>query len=260
MRLLFLGDVVGKPGRRAIRSALPALREGGRYDAVIANGENAAGGFGLTPTVAEEFWQAGVDLVTLGNHTFANREIGPLLEKEPRIIRPVNYPAGAPGRGSGLLTLRDGSRLGVLNLLGRVFLEPLDDPFVAAERECAALRAQTPYLLVDFHAEATSEKLAMGWFLDGRVSALVGTHTHVQTADERILPKGTGYITDVGMCGPTDGILGVDRDLILRKFRTQLPVRFEVAGGPVSVNALALEFDAGGRTTWIERIRIDLAQ
>ena len=255
MRLLFLGDVVGKPGRRAVRTVLPELRARGRYDAVIANGENAAGGFGLTPSVAQEFWRAGVDLITLGNHAFANREVVTLLETEPRVIRPANYPAGAPGRGSGVFAVA-GRMLGVLNLLGRIFLEPLDDPFVVAERELAALRAETPFVVVDFHAEATSEKLAMGWFLDGRASAVVGTHTHVQTADERILPRGTGYITDVGMCGPIDGILGVERELVLQKLRTQLPVRFEVAGGPASINALALEFDEEGRTAWLERLRI----
>ncbi|MGE5549830.1 MAG: TIGR00282 family metallophosphoesterase [Bacteroidota bacterium] len=256
MRLLFLGDVVGKPGRRVVRAVLPALREEGRYDVVVANAENAAGGFGLTPSVAAELFDAGVDFITLGNHAFANREVMPLLDTEPRVLRPANYPPGAPGRGQVVFTLKGGLRLGVLNLLGRVFLEPLDDPFALAERALPGLREATPFVIVDFHAEATSEKIAFGWFADGLASAVVGTHTHVQTADERILPGGTGFITDVGMCGPTDGVLGVDRALVLHKFRAQLPVRFETASGPSALAAVGLEFDTEGRAIWIGRLQV----
>ena len=258
LRLLFLGDVVGKPGRQAIKSILRGLRAQGQYDAVVANGENAAGCFGITPAVADELFQAGVDFITLGNHAFANREAVPLLETEPRVIRPANYPPGAPGRGSAIYSIGHGLRLGLINLLGRVFMEPLDDPFVVAKRELAALRTKTPYIIIDFHAEATSEKSAFAWFVDGLASAVIGTHTHVQTADERIMPKGTGYLTDVGMSGPIDGILGIDRELVLRKFRTQLPVRFAVAGGPVAIAAVGLDLDADGHTAKIERYQFNI--
>lgn len=260
MHILFLGDIVGKPGRRAVSGMLPELLARGHYDAVVANAENAAGGFGLTRNAAEELFQAGVDVLTLGNHAFANREVLPLLEENPRILRPANYPPGAPGRGSGVFQVRGGGRLGILNLLGRVFLDPLDDPFATADRELSAMRSETPFLLVDFHAEATSEKIAMGWHLAGKASAIIGTHTHVQTADERILPGGTGYITDVGMCGPTDGVLGVEREIVLRKFRTQMPVRFEVAKGPVALAGLDLVLDADGRARTIERLLLRLSE
>lgn len=254
MRLLFLGDIVGRPGRRILASALPRWRERDGYDAVVANGENAAGGFGLTPGTAAEIFDAGVDLITLGNHAFANREIVALLESEPRVLRPANYPAGAPGRGAGVFTVGGGRRLGILNLLGRVFMEPLDDPFAMAPRELAKLRAETPYVLVDFHAEATAEKIAFGWHVDGLASAVVGTHTHVPTADGRILPGGTGYITDAGMCGPTEGVLGVDREIVVRKFLTQLPARFETAGGPAAMQGVRIELDERGKTVRIERV------
>lgn len=254
LRLLFLGDIVGRPGRRILASALPRWRERDGYDAVVANGENAAGGFGLTPGTAAEIFDAGVDLITLGNHAFANREIVALLENEPRVLRPANYPAGAPGRGAGVFTVGGGRRLGLLNLLGRVFMEPLDDPFAMAPRELAKLRAETPYVLVDFHAEATAEKIAFGWHVDGLASAVVGTHTHVPTADGRILPGGTGYITDAGMCGPTEGVLGVDREIVVRKFLTQLPARFETAGGPAAMQGVRIELDEQGRTVRIERV------
>ncbi|MGE5599278.1 MAG: TIGR00282 family metallophosphoesterase [Bacteroidota bacterium] len=254
LRLLFLGDIVGRPGRRILASALPRWRERDGYDAVVANGENAAGGFGLTPGTAAEIFDAGVDLITLGNHAFANREIVALLESEPRVLRPANYPAGAPGRGAGVFTVGGGRRLGILNLLGRVFMEPLDDPFAMAPRELAKLRAETPYVLVDFHAEATAEKIAFGWHVDGLASAVVGTHTHVPTADGRILPGGTGYITDAGMCGPTEGVLGVDREIVVRKFLTQLPARFETAGGPAAMQGVRIELDERGKTVRIERV------
>ncbi|MCL6614351.1 MAG: TIGR00282 family metallophosphoesterase [Firmicutes bacterium] len=257
MRLLFLGDVVGRPGRRALATLLPSWREEEQYDFVLANAENAAGGFGLTPSVAGELFRAGVDVLTLGNHAFANREVTPLLENEPRVLRPANYPAGVPGRGGGIFPFGE-ARVAVLNLLGRVFLDPLDDPFAVAEREVERLKATTPFVVVDFHAEATSEKVAMGWFLDGKASAVIGTHTHVQTADERILPRGTAYITDVGMCGPRDGILGVEREAVIRRFRTQMPARFSVAAGPVVVAAVGLHLASDGRALEIKRYQLHL--
>ena len=257
MRLLFLGDVVGRPGRRALAALLPSWREEEHYDFVMANAENAAGGFGLTPSVAGELFRAGVDVLTLGNHAFANREVTPLLESEPRVLRPANYPAGVPGRGGGIFPFGE-ERVAVLNLLGRVFLDPLDDPFSVAEREVERLKATTPFVVVDFHAEATSEKVAMGWFLDGKASAVIGTHTHVQTADERILPRGTAYITDVGMCGPRDGILGVEREAVIRRFRTQMPARFSVAAGPVVVAAVGLHLASDGRALEIKRYQLYL--
>ncbi|MGQ9779095.1 MAG: TIGR00282 family metallophosphoesterase [Bacillota bacterium] len=256
MRLLFLGDVVGKPGRRALAALLPSWRREERYDLVVANAENAAGGFGLTSSVAEELFRAGVDILTLGNHAFAQREVTSLLEREPRVLRPANYPAGVPGRGGDVFAVGE-KRLAVLNLLGRVFLDPLDDPFAVAEREVARLKETTPFVVVDFHAEATSEKVAMGWFLAGKASAVIGTHTHVQTADERILPGGTAYITDVGMCGPRDGVLGVEREAVLHRFRTHLPVRFSVAGGPVVVAAVGLEFGPDGTAREIRRYQLN---
>lgn len=254
--ILFIGDIVGKPGRYAVKSILPTLRRREGYDAVVANAENAAGGFGLTAPVAAELFAAGVDLITLGNHAFTQRNVAELLAGEKRIIRPANYPEGTQGQGSVIHECANGKSLGVLNLLGRVFLEPLDDPFRIALRELLALRETTPYCLLDFHAEATSEKIAMAWMVDGLAAAVIGTHTHVQTADERILPGGTGYITDVGMTGPTDGVLGVDRELVLRKFRTQMPVKFALAEGPVALDAVSLVFNTDGHTVKIERMHL----
>jgi metallophosphoesterase (TIGR00282 family) len=208
---------------------------------------------GLTPQTAGELFAAGVDALTGGNHTWAKREAYGLLDSDPRVVRPANYPPGVPGQGSTVIR-RGGAALAVLNLQGRVFMEPLDDPFRVARAEVDRLRELTPFVLVDFHAEATSEKLALGYFLDGKVTAVVGTHTHVQTADERVLPGGTAYITDVGMTGPRDGVIGMDRDAILQRFLLQLPVRFEVASGAVQFNAVLVEADASGRATSIRRI------
>jgi hypothetical protein len=255
VRILFVGDVTGKPGRRLLAGQLSALRRSRGIDAVIANGENAAGGAGITAGVAGELFAAGVDLLTGGNHSWHNREAYELLNAEPRILRPANYPAGVPGRGAAVLELPSGGRLGVLNLQGRVFMQELDDPFRAGRQQAEALRATTPIVLVDFHAEATSEKVALGWYLDGRVSAVLGTHTHVQTADERILPQGTAYITDVGMTGPRDGVIGMAREIIIERFLTQLPARFEVATGPVQLNAVVIDVVGDGRATAIERVQ-----
>lgn len=258
MKLLFLGDIVGRPGRRAVAEVLPRWQERNGYDLIIANGENAAGGVGLTPPILAELRQAGIDVVTSGNHIWAKKEIIPLLEEgiEP-LLRPANFPPGTPGRGFLVATARSGVKVGVINLMGRTFMEPLDSPFRVADSCLAALPPEVKLVLVDFHAEATAEKVAMGWYLDGRVSACVGTHTHVPTADERVLPKGTAYVTDAGMCGPTDSVIGVEVEIILRGFLTQLPVRHEVArGGPVVVDGVEIDVDPEtGRAAAIRRVR-----
>lgn len=256
MKVLFVGDITGKPGRRMLAAQLAALRRTHSLDAVIANGENSAGGMGLTAGVAAELFASGVDVITGGNHIWHNREAYALLDAEPRVLRPANYPPGVPGRGSGVFATGGGGRLGVLNLQGRVFMQELDDPFRVARDAAAELRAAAPAVIVDFHAEASSEKVAMGWYLDGLVSAVIGTHTHVQTADERILPGGTAYITDVGMTGPRDGVIGMARAAILERFLTQLPVRFEVASGPVQLNAVIVSLAEDGRATAIERLQV----
>ncbi len=242
MRILFFGDIVGRPGRLAVETVLSDWRD--RYDphVVVANAENAAGGMGITRGIAEELFETGVDVITLGNHTFSQRDAVPLLESEHRVLRPANYPAGVPGLGYGVFPTPAGP-VAVLSLMGRIFMDPLDDPFSTAETLVPLLRQQTHCILLDMHAEATSEKAAMAWMLDGRVSAVVGTHTHVQTADERVLPAGTAFITDVGMTGPRDAILGVDKDIIIRKFQNWMPARFEIAKGPALINAVYLEVD-----------------
>jgi metallophosphoesterase (TIGR00282 family) len=256
VRILFVGDVTGKPGRRLIAECLPALRRSRDLDVVIANGENAAGGRGLTAGVSKEMFAAGVDVITAGNHVWNNREAYELLDADPRILRPANYPPGVPGRGAAAITTAGGVRIGVINLQGRVFMQELDDPFRTARDLARELRAELPTVVVDFHAEATSEKVAMGWYLDGRVSAVIGTHTHVQTADERVLPDGTAYITDVGMTGPRDGIIGMARAAVMERFLMQLPVRFEVATGAVMLNAVLVTVAGDGRATAIERIQV----
>jgi len=255
MRVLMIGDICGRPGRRLLRAELPRLRREHDADLVVANGENAAGGVGITAETAEEIFAAGVDVITGGNHTWHARAAYALLDAHPRLLRPANYPPGAPGRG--VLTLEVGSRLAaVMNLQGRVFMGELDDPFRAARALVEELRTQTPFIVVDFHAEVTSEKVAMGWHLDGQVSVVAGTHTHVQTADERILPGGTAYITDLGMTGPRDGIIGMAREPILEHFLTGLPMRFTVAKGPVQLNGIAVTLDADGRAREIRRIQL----
>lgn len=256
MRVLFVGDVTGKPGRRMISGCLPGLRRSRDVDVIVANGENAAGGRGLTEGVAQEMFASGVDVITAGNHVWNNREAYELLDADPRILRPANYPPGVPGRGAAAITTAGGARIGVINLQGRVFMQELDDPFRTARDLASQLREELPTVVVDFHAEATSEKVAMGWHLDGRVSAVIGTHTHVQTADERVLPEGTAYITDVGMTGPRDGVIGMARAAVMERFLTQLPVRFEVAAGPVMLNAVLVTVDGDGRATAIERIQV----
>jgi metallophosphoesterase (TIGR00282 family) len=258
LKVLFLGDVFGKPGRQAVKHFVPKLiaREG--IDLVIANAENSAGGAGVTPDGADELLGCEVDLLTSGNHIWSKREIVSYLERAgSRLLRPANYPPGSPGRGRGIAQTPDGRRLGVVNLEGRVFMRNLDDPFQVVERELAALRAEgVVAVLVDMHCEATSEKNAMGHYLDGRVSAVVGTHTHIQTADQRVLAGGTAFITDVGMCGPWDSIIGVKKELVLQRFLTQRPVGFEPAKRETYLQGAIIDIDdATGRARSIARVQ-----
>ncbi|MBI2368774.1 MAG: TIGR00282 family metallophosphoesterase [Deltaproteobacteria bacterium] len=259
MRVLFIGDIVGGPGRRAVAELLPRLVDQHRVDLVIANCENAAGGFGATPEICDQLFKVGVDVLTSGNHIWDKKEIYPYLNSQERLLRPINYPPGAPGRGELVLTAPGGERVAVLNVIGLIFMDHTDDPFRAAQAAVERFRAETPVIIVDMHAEATSEKMAMGWFLDGKVSAVVGTHTHVPTADERILPGGTGYLTDIGMTGPFDSIIGMRQEEALEKFLTLLPRRFEVAAGNVRLNSVLLDLDGEtGRCRAIQRVSLPL--
>ena len=257
MRILFVGDIFGKPGRDIAKRAIPALIQRDGIDFVIANVENAAAGFGITGEIAEGILGYGVDVMTTGNHVWDKKEILDYIPRQPKLLRPANFPSGAPGRGSCIGRTRTGEPVGVLNLMGRIFMTPLDDPFAAALREVDAIRGKARVIIVDFHAEATSEKIAMGWHLDGRVTAVFGTHTHVQTADERILPKGTACLTDVGMTGPHDSIIGVTIDAALGRFLTGMPAKFEAATGPGRLNAVIVTADpATGKATAIERLNL----
>ncbi|ACA17483.1 metallophosphoesterase [Methylobacterium sp. 4-46] len=246
MRLLFLGDVVGRPGRQVVAERLPGLRERWKLDCVVINGENAAGGFGITEAICDELIDAGADAVTLGNHSFDQREALVFIARQPRLVRPANYPPGTPGRGATVIETRAGGRVLVVNVMGRIFLDPLDDPFAAADREVSAcpLGSAADAVIVDVHAEATSEKEAFGHFLDGRASLVVGTHTHVPTADHRILPGGTAYQSDAGMCGDFDSVLGMQKDEPLRRFLQKTPgSRLEAATGEGTLCGLAVETD-----------------
>ena len=255
MRVLLVGDVVGRPGRRAVARVVPQVVRELEVDLVVANGENAAGGFGLTPQTAQELFAAGVHVLTTGNHVWDRKELLAFIDGEARLLRPANFPPGSPGRGFTVVQDRAGRPVAVLNLMGRTFMEPLDCPFRTADVLVEQLRSRTPVILVDFHAEATAEKVAMGWYLDGRVSAVFGTHTHVPTADERVLPGGTAYITDLGMVGPADGIIGMDRRAVIDHILTRLPRRYEVASGPVRVDMAVVEIDPdSGRATAIRRL------
>ena len=255
MKILFVGDVVGRPGRLALASRLGRLIDRNDIDLVVVNGENAAAGFGLTADLAREFYDLGVDVLTSGNHIWDKREIYDYLGSQKRLLRPANYPAGLPGRGHGVFSTSAGIKVGILNLEGRVFMNNLECPFRTADALVAELRQQTAVILVDFHAEATSEKAALGCYLDGRISALVGTHTHVPTADERILPGGTAYITDVGMTGSRDSVIGIRKDLAIEKFLSLLPVRFEIAKKDAVVSGVVLTIDEKtGRASGIERV------
>jgi hypothetical protein len=253
LRVLFIGDIIGHPGRTIVASMLPGLLSEFAIDICLANGENAAGGFGITPAVCAELFSLGIDLLTSGNHVWDKREIEAYIQEEPRLLRPANYPPGVPGTGARVLRKNEHS-LGVLNLSGRTFMADLDCPFRVADSEVARLRRETPAILVDFHGEATSEKRAFGWYLAGRVSAVIGTHTHVQTADEQILPGGTAYITDVGMTGSGESVIGIVKDEAIARFLTQMPQKFEVAKGSPMFNGVVVEIDPGGRATEIIRI------
>ena len=260
MKLLFIGDIVGRPGRDLVRVGVGALVAHHGINLVIANGENSAGGNGITREIGDSLIAQGVDVITSGNHVWDKKEVFEYIGVEPRLIRPVNYP-DSPGRGSYVARTADGRSVGVLNLMGRVHMANLDDPFRAADREVTALAERTRVILVDFHAEATSEKIAMGWFLDGRVTAVVGTHTHVQTADERVLPGGTAYITDVGMTGPHDGVIGVEKAPVIQKFLSGMPTRFEAASGdPILHGVIVTADDASGKATGITRLSLTLGE
>jgi metallophosphoesterase (TIGR00282 family) len=243
MRVLFIADIVGAPGRQIVRDRLADIVAQRQIDVVIANGENAASGFGITPRLADELLNMGIDVLTGGNHSWDRKEILEYLPHQPRLLRPANFPEGNPGSGVFVGTAKSGVKYAVLNLQGRVFLTPIEDPFRKADCELSKLPADVAFVLVDMHAEATSEKVAMGWYLDGRVTAVVGTHTHVATADERVLPGGTAFITDVGMTGPHGGVIGMDREGIIQKFLDGLPARFEVASGDVQMNCVLIETD-----------------
>jgi metallophosphoesterase (TIGR00282 family) len=253
VRLLFLGDIIGRPGRQALNRFLPTLVEKYKPTLIVGNAENAAGGSGLTPEIGQELLTC-LDVLTSGNHIWDKKEVMPYLEQEPRLLRPANYPAGNPGRGSTLVTDRAGHRVAVLNLQGRVFMEPLDCPFRTAEDLLERVRVETPVVVVDIHAEATSEKQAMGWHLDGRASAVIGTHTHVPTADEQILPRGTAYITDAGMAGGFRSVIGIRREQALERFLTSLPQRFEPGKDGLVLSAVFVEIEAAtGRALNIKR-------
>src|ERR1700675_3016530 len=264
MRVLFIGDIVGSPGREIVRDRLADLVSQKQIDLVIANGENSAAGFGITPKIAEELLKNGVEVISGGNHSWDRREIMEFMPHEPRLLRPANFPDGTPGRGIYVGTAKNGTKYAVINLQGRVFLPAIEDPFRTADQLLARLLAEVAFVLVDFHAETTSEKIALGWYLDGRATAVVGTHTHVATADERVLPEGTAYITDVGMTGPHTGVIGMDRAAIIKKFLDSLPARFEVAQGDVQMNAVLIETDDEGprntagrlKASSIERLRL----
>ncbi|MEX2193842.1 MAG: TIGR00282 family metallophosphoesterase [Thermoleophilaceae bacterium] len=253
MKLLFVGDVVGGIGRRALAGLLPGIRERHAPDFVVVNGENAAGGVGITERVARELLDLDVDAITLGNHAYRHRDVYGLLDTETRIVRPANYPKGNPGRGVTVVE-RGGARLAVVNLSGIVFIEAARSPFPEADAIVAGLRGRANHVLVDFHAEATSEKVAMGWHLDGRVTACVGTHTHVPTSDFRVLPGGTAYISDVGMTGPRGGVIGMKREPALERFRTQMPVKLETSDEDPWLNAVLIEAGDDGRATGIEQL------
>jgi metallophosphoesterase (TIGR00282 family) len=255
MNLLFLGDIVGRPGRELIRKGLPSLIEHHGVDLTIANAENAAAGFGVTKDIGDSLLEWGVDVMTSGNHIWDKKEVLGYIDSERRLLRPANYPAGVPGRGSYLAHTGDGRAVGVINVMGRVFMLNIDDPFAVVLREIDALRHQTRVIVVDFHAEATSEKIAMGWHLDGKATLVVGTHTHVQTADERILPNGTAYMTDAGMTGPHDGIIGMEREPSLARFLNGMPTKFEPATANPRLNGvLVAADDRTGRAIAVTRL------
>lgn len=258
MRVLFIGDIVGSPGRSAVFRIVPELKKKEGIDFALANGENAAAGVGLTPKICDELFSSGIDVITSGNHIWDKKDIYEFIAKDERLLRPANYPPGVMGAGSTVVSY-DEKKLGVINISGRVFMKDLDCPFRAALKEIENLKDRARILVVDMHAEATSEKIAMGWYLDGKVSAIIGTHTHVQTADEKILPNGTAYITDAGMTGSLDSVIGVKKEIILERFLTQVPVHQEVAKGDVALQAVLIDIDEDSRkASDIKRLNIKL--
>jgi metallophosphoesterase (TIGR00282 family) len=255
MKVLFIGDIVGRPGREIVRKGLSRLVDHHGADIVIANAENAAAGFGVTRDIGDALLGYGIDVMTSGNHIWDKKEVLDYIPTQPRLLRPANYPAGVPGRGSCVAQTRDGRAVGVVNVMGRVFMLNIDDPFAVVLKEIDAVRAKTKVVIVDFHAEATSEKIAMGWHLDGKATLVVGTHTHVQTADERILPNGTAYLTDAGMTGPHDSIIGMEREPSLARFLNGMPSKFEPATGNPRLNGVVVEADDHtGRAIAVTRI------
>ena len=257
MKALFIGDIVGKTGRKIVKDILPNIANRYKIDIAIANGENIAGGFGITEKTASELFNYGIHIITTGNHVWDKKEAIPYIAKESRILRPLNYPAGVPGIGSTIFTSPNIKKIAVMNVSGRAFMNTLDCPFRTAKDEVERLKKSTNIILIDFHAEATSEKVAFGYYMDGIVTAVIGTHTHVQTADEKILPKGTAYITDVGMTGPTDSIIGIEKKQIEERFLFQMPRKYEVARGEAILSAVVIEVDEkSGRATAIQRLQL----
>lgn len=242
MKFLIIGDIVGRMSRNILKTQLTNIIEDNRIQFVIANGENASGGNGLTYKNAQELFSYGIDVITMGNHVWDKKEITKYIDKETRLVRPSNYPSPCPGRGYTIIN-KNNISIGIMNLSGRIFLSPLECPFKTFEKDYNFLKNNADIIILDFHGEATAEKVAMGWFVDGKISLIYGTHTHIQTADEKILPKGTGYITDVGMTGPYYSVLGIDRNIIIDKLITQRPNRFEVASGPIEINGIIVEID-----------------
>ncbi|PCJ63563.1 MAG: TIGR00282 family metallophosphoesterase [Candidatus Hydrogenedentota bacterium] len=258
MVILFIGDIFGQPGRQCVRRWIPEIREEFSVDIIVANAENAAGGLGATLDILDELSGYGVEAFTFGNHTWRKKSMVDTIDRFANVARPANYAVGVPGQGSVVVNLQDGRKLGIINIMGRVFMEPIDCPFETVEREIGIMKEEVDTILVDFHAEATAEKVAMGWYLDGTCSAVVGTHTHIPTADERVLPQGTAYITDVGMTGPQDSVIGVKKELIIKKFLTGMPVTFEVSKDNPGLRGVMIETDdATGKAVSIQRIARD---
>jgi len=260
MRILFIGDVVGEPGRRAIRELVPKLKSSEKLDFVIANSENIAAGSGVTPSLADELFDSGVDVLTSGDHIWKRKEVLDYIGTSNRLLRPANYPEGAPGLGATVIKSESGESVGVINLIGRVFMQSVDCPFKIAKKEVESLKRKSRIIIVDMHAEATSEKVALGWYLDGEVSAVIGTHTHIQTADEKILPGGTAFISDAGMTGPYDGVIGRKKEQILARFLSQMPTKFEMAEGDIQLHGVIVDIDSKtGKANSIKRIQKKLA-
>jgi len=260
MRILFIGDVVGEPGRRAIRELVPKLKSSEKLDFVIANSENIAAGSGVTPSLADELFDSGVDVLTSGDHIWKRKEVLDYIGTSNRLLRPANYPEGAPGLGATVIKSESGESVGVINLIGRVFMQSVDCPFKIAKKEVESLKRKSRIIIVDMHAEATSEKVALGWYLDGEVSAVIGTHTHIQTADEKILPGGTAFISDAGMTGPYDGVIGRKKEQILARFLSQMPTKFEMAEGDIQLHGVIVDIDSKtGKANSIKRVQKKLA-